>query len=186
MKPTTLSNLFWTISNISLQGFGGVFPVAQRELVEKHQWLTKEQFLQDWSVAQIMPGPNVVNLGLIVGNRFFGFKGAIIAILGLVSFPLILVLFLSFIYSHFDQNPYLNGALKGMAAVAAGLIAGTSIKLAMSFKEHPLGALLCWVFVGTCFSLSAIYRVPLFFILLMVGGLSILITYFRIKSKSEK
>lgn len=158
--------------------------MAQRELVEKHQWLTREQFLQDWSVAQVMPGPNVVNLGLIVGNRFFGFKGAIIAILGLVSFPLMLVLFLSFVYSHFDQNPYLNGALRGMAAVAAGLIAGTSIKLAISFKQHPLGNLFCWVFVIACFSLSAAYRVPLVFILLTVGMASIVATYLKIRSGS--
>lgn len=185
MKPTNLSNLFWTISAISLQGFGGVFPVAQRELVERHQWLTREQFLQDWAVAQVMPGPNVVNLGLIIGNRFFGFKGAITAIVGLVSFPLILVLLLSLIYSHFDQNPYLIGALKGMAAVAAGLIAGTSIKLAISFKEHPLGTLLCWLFVISCFSLSAIYRLPLIFVLLTVGILSVIATYLKIKSRSK-
>ena len=51
--------------------------VVQRELVEKKQWLTPEEFVQDWAVAQILPGPNVVNLSLMIGDRYFGVRGAL-------------------------------------------------------------------------------------------------------------
>ncbi len=50
-----------------LQGFGGVLPVAQHELVERQRWLTKQEFAETLSIAQVLPGPNVVNLCLIVG-----------------------------------------------------------------------------------------------------------------------
>ena len=43
--------------------------VVQRELVENKRWLTREEFVEDWAVAQVMPGPNVVNLSLMLGDR---------------------------------------------------------------------------------------------------------------------
>jgi len=51
---------------LALQGFGGVLAVVQRELVEKKKWLTNEEFVEQWSVAQILPGPNVINLGVMI------------------------------------------------------------------------------------------------------------------------
>ena len=78
-RPASLIALFWAINMMALQGFGGVLAVVQRELVEKKQWLTLEEFVEDWAVAQIMPGPNVVNLALMVGDRYFGWRGALAA-----------------------------------------------------------------------------------------------------------
>ena len=54
--------MFLAFTSLALQGFGGVLAVVQRELVEKKRWLTLDEFIEDWAVAQIMPGPNVVNL----------------------------------------------------------------------------------------------------------------------------
>ena len=79
-RPASIGALFWAFSWLALQGFGGVLAVVQRELVEKRHWLTLEEFVEDWAVAQIMPGANVVNLSLIVGDRYFGWKGALAAL----------------------------------------------------------------------------------------------------------
>ena len=84
-RPASLTALFWAISGIALQGFGGVLAVVQRELVEKKQWLTTEEFVEDWAVSQIMPGPNVVNLALIIGDRYFGWRGALAALAGMLT-----------------------------------------------------------------------------------------------------
>ncbi|HRB10372.1 MAG TPA: chromate transporter, partial [Ottowia sp.] len=54
--PRSRADLFWSFTWLALQGFGGVLAVVQRELVEKKRWLTREQFVEDWAVAQIMPG----------------------------------------------------------------------------------------------------------------------------------
>ena len=78
--PSSSTDLFWSFTWLALQGFGGVLAVVQRELVEKKRWLTREQFIEDWAVAQIMPGPNVVNLSMMIGDRYFGLSGALIAL----------------------------------------------------------------------------------------------------------
>ena len=84
-QPRSLSDLFFSFTVLALQGFGGVLAVVQRELVEKKRWLTREEFVEDWAVAQIMPGPNVVNLSLMIGDRYFGLRGALAATLVIVK-----------------------------------------------------------------------------------------------------
>jgi chromate transporter len=180
--PQSLKEIFWRFTLLALQGFGGVFPVAQRELVEKHRWLTKEEFVEDWAVAQVMPGPNVVNLGLIVGNRYFGLKGGLAAVLGLVLFPMLLVITLIFFYSSISQNPQVIGALKGMAAIAAGLIAGTSLTLAKTFKTHPLKRPICWLIVAVSFVAVVYFKVSLIYALLIFGSSSMYLTYRKLPS----
>ena len=64
--PRSKTDLFVSFTILALQGFGGVLAVVQRELVEKKRWMTREQFVEDWAVAQIMPGPNVINLALMI------------------------------------------------------------------------------------------------------------------------
>ena len=68
-QPRSKTDLFVSFTVLALQGFGGVLAVVQRELVEKKRWMTREQFVEDWAVAQIMPGPNVINLALMIGGR---------------------------------------------------------------------------------------------------------------------
>jgi hypothetical protein len=71
------TELFRAFNRLALQGFGGVLPVAQRELVERQRWLSREQFVETLSLGQVLPGPNIVNLALMIGDRFFGLRGAI-------------------------------------------------------------------------------------------------------------
>src|SRR5450830_1763333 len=101
-RPQTdsLADLFFSFTWLALQGFGGVLAVIQREMVERKRWLTQEEFLEDWAVAQIMPGPNVVNLSLMVGGRYFGLQGALTALAGMLAVPLVIVLLLGVLYTH--------------------------------------------------------------------------------------
>ena len=82
-QPQSKTDLFLAFTWLALQGFGGVLAVVQRELVEKKRWMTREQFVEDWAVAQIMPGPNVVNLSMMIGGRYFGLPGALAALAGM-------------------------------------------------------------------------------------------------------
>ncbi len=91
-RPNSLSDLFWCMTKLALQGFGGVLAVVQRVLVEEKRWLTNEEFVEDWAVAQILPGPDVVNLALMIGDRYFGVRGALAALAGMLVFPLLIVL----------------------------------------------------------------------------------------------
>ena len=146
--------------------------VVQRELVEKKRWMTQEEFVEEWAVAQIMPGPNVVNLSLMIGARYFGFKGAMAALAGMLTVPLVIVLLLALLYAQFAAHPGLQGALRGMGAVAAGLIAATGLKLFGALQKNVLGLALCVTLGILCFVAIALLRWPLVYVLLGLGGLA--------------
>ena len=176
-QPQSLTDLFVSFTLLALQGFGGVLAVVQRELVEKKRWMTREEFVEEWAVAQIMPGPNVVNLSLMIGHRYFGLRGAMVALAGMLTVPLLVVLLLALVYAQFAGHPGVAGALRGMGAVAAGLIAATGLKLMGALKTHPLGLPLCIALAQLCFTAIALLRLPLAYVLLGLGGLACTLTY---------
>lgn len=176
-QPYSLSDLFLSFTVLALQGFGGVVAIVQREMVERKRWMTQEEFVEDWAVAQVMPGPNVVNLSMMIGARYFGLRGALAALAGMLTLPLVLVLLLALVYAQYANHPGVAGALHGMSAVAAGLIAATGLKLLSALKKHPLGIPLCIALASICFVIIALLRWPLGYALFGLGGVSCVLTY---------
>ena len=171
-QPKSLTDLFVSFTLLALQGFGGVLAVVQRELVEKKRWMTREEFVEEWAVAQIMPGPNVVNLSLMIGARYFGFKGAMAALAGMLAAPLVIVLLLAVVHAQFADHPGVQGALRGMGAVAAGLIAATGLKLFGALQKNVLGLKVCIALGVLCFIAIGLLRWPLAYVLLGLGALA--------------
>jgi chromate transporter len=169
-RPRSRTDLFWSFTWLALQGFGGVLAVVQRELVEKKRWMTREQFVEDWAVAQIMPGPNVVNLSLMIGGRHFGLSGALAALAGMLAAPLVVVLLLAALYGSVADTPAAQGALRGMGAVAAGLITATGIKLIAALDKNAMGLAVCIALAAATFVAIALLRWPLAWVLLGIGG----------------
>lgn len=176
-QPASLWDLFLSFTLLALQGFGGVVAIVQRELVEKKRWLTKEEFVEEWAVAQIMPGPNVVNLSLMIGNRYFGLPGALAALAGMLTLPLLIVLIVAVFYTQVAHYPGVAGALRGMSAVTAGMIIATGLRLLPALKTNPLGMRVCLAFSVLCFSSIALLRLPLAYILLVLGGAACWLVY---------
>jgi chromate transporter len=167
--PSSTSDLFLSFSWLALQGFGGVLAIVQRELVENKKWLTREEFLDDWAVAQILPGPNVVNLSLMIGDRYFGMRGALAALAGMLALPLVIVLLLAALLGGVADLPSTQGALRGMGAVAAGLIAATGIKLIAALKHNVMGLTACWAFAISALLCIGYFRWPLIWVLVCLG-----------------
>ena len=176
-RPASLRQLFWAFSALALQGFGGVLAVVQRELVERKQWLSQKEFLEDWAVAQILPGPNVVNLSLMLGGRYFGWRGALVALAGMLTFPTLVALALAAVFAGVADFPGVQGALRGLGAVAAGLIVATGLKLVVALRNHVLGAVGCAVVAAITFLAVALLRLPLPWVLLLWGGVACAWTY---------
>ncbi len=168
-RPESLTDLFWSFSLLALQGFGGVLAVVQRELVEKKRWLTLDEFIEDWAVAQIMPGPNVVNLALMIGGRHFGIRGALAALAGMLTFPIVVVLALAMLFAGVADEPAARGALRGLGAVAAGLIAATGLKMLPALRNNAMGRPVCASIAVLAFVAIAVVRVPLVGVLLGLG-----------------
>ncbi len=166
----TPAQLFRAFTHLALQGFGGVLPVAQRELVEKRQWVARDDFLAMLSLAQVLPGPNIVNLALMIGDRFAGTRGALAALAGILGAPLVLVLALAMAVQQLQHSPFVTGALRGMGVVAAGLVVATALKLGKELRSNALGRGWSATLVATATVAVAVLQWPLVGVVLGLGG----------------
>ena len=87
--PRNLRELFFGFLSIGARSFGGVMPWAYRTMVEERRWLTVEDFTETIGLCQFLPGPNVGNSAIVLGKRWFGLRGSIVAFLGLFALPFV-------------------------------------------------------------------------------------------------
>ena len=168
-RPASCTELFTAFTGLALQGFGGVLAVAQRVICDERRWLSKAEFVETLALAQVLPGPNVCNLALMIGDRFFGTRGAFMALAGITAAPLALALAMTALYAQFATHPLVAGALRGMGAVAAGLIIGIAFKLAATLRSSPLGLPAVAAIGAGCFVAIALLRWPLVWVLPLLG-----------------
>lgn len=189
-RPRSLWHLFTAFSVLALQGFGGVIAVAQRELCERHRWLTPQDFVEMLSGAQVLPGPNVCNLSLMIGDRFFGWRGALVALAGMIAAPMALMLVLAWLLGEASSVAHvrglITGALGGIAAVAAGQIVGTVLKLAAPIKHHVLGWPVCVALMASAFLMMSWLHWPLLWVLLGLGAMTCTGTYLLLRRRARQ
>jgi len=177
-SPRSLSDLFWGLSIMAVQGFGAAAAVSYRELVDRRRWLSPQIFAEDWAVAQVMPGPNTINLCLMVGDRYFGWRGALVALAGVLTFPIMIVVTIAILYAQYADNPVVSGSLYGMGAVAAGLIMGTGFKLFSAINKDIMGLTTTLLIAVFTFVAIGIFRLPLIWFLI-IGGVTTTAWAFR-------
>jgi chromate transporter len=130
--------LFIAFSLISVSGFGGVLYWSRRMMVDERKWMTAEEFNEAYALCNFLPGPNIVNFSMVFGRQVGGTVGALVALLGLLSPPFLLVTLLGLIYAHFGEIAALQRVLAGVAAAAAGLTISTGLKMAEPLlRERP-------------------------------------------------
>jgi chromate transporter len=176
-RPPTLLELGVAFALIALCGFGGVLAWSRRMLVEERRWMTPEEFNDAYALCQFLPGPNVVNLSIVFGRRIRGAVGSVVALLGLMGPPFLIVTFIGLLYAQFGEIAALQRMLMGVAAAAVGLVMGTCAKMALPLFKDPLGlapllALATLVSVG-------VLRWPLYWALGGLIPLSIAIAWVR-------
>jgi len=181
VKPASPRELFIAFNSLALQGFGGVLPVAQTELVERRRWLSREQFVEMLALSQVLPGPNIVNLALMFSDGHFGLRGAFAAMAGLLVLPMIIVLALTALYGQFATVPLVSGALRGMAAVAAGLVISTALKLLTTLRNNPMGRPLGLAFAALTVVAIAWLRWPLVWVVAGGGAVCVAIALRRLR-----
>jgi chromate transporter len=172
-RPNSNTQLFWAFTWLALQGFGGVLAVAQKELCDRKRWLTHTEFLELLSTAQVMPGPNVCNLSIMIGDRFFGWRGACAALGGMIALPMALMLVLAWVVGQTppasEAHTMVQGALRGIAAVAGGQIIGTVLRLSKPLLKHPMGWWWAVGFAAAAFLMMAWMHWSLVWVLLGLG-----------------
>lgn len=189
-RPASLRELFIAFTLLALQGFGGVIAVAQRELCERRRWLDAREFVDMLASAQVLPGPNVCNLSLMIGDRFFGWRGALTALAGMITAPMALMLLLAWGLNEASSLPHaqglIRGALGGIAAVAAGQIIGTVLKLSAPLREHELGWPACLGLAALALALVVHWHWPLVQVLLSLGAAACLVSYALLKRQATR
>ena len=148
--PSTL-NLFVAFLIVGASGFGGVLPMTHRMLVHDKRWLSEEEFVDVLSLCQFLPGPNIVNLTILVGRRFRGISGSIAATLGVVLLPLVIIIVLAQLVSSLDESRNLRAGFEAVAAAATGLILAVGLKMARSLRAglwQPLVAIVVLICIA--------------------------------------
>jgi chromate transporter len=166
-----LADLFVGFSGIALMGFGGVLPWARRMLVEQRRWLSGEEFAEILALCQFLPGGNIINLAVVVGQRMRGLAGAVVSVVGLMAAPIIIVLLLGTAYLRYGHLAEVQNALAGTAAAAAGLILAMAAKMAEPLFARKAGVALA--FAAATFIGVAIFRFSLPAVVLVLAPLSI-------------
>ena len=167
--------LFGAFLAIGLAGFGGVLPFARRGLVESKGWLTAEEFNETLALCQSLPGPNIVNLSVVIGSRFAGAGGAAAALAGLVGAPVAIVIALGALYGRFGAVGRVPQVMAGLAAAAAGLVAATAVKMAAPLiARRPVSA---GAFMALAFAGVGLMSLPLPWVLGALAPISVAVAW---------
>ena len=160
--------LFWAFIVIGVTTFGGgyaIIPVLERELIKKRGWITMDEVLDFYTIAQITPGIIAVNVATFVGCKRKNFIGGTIATIGFVLPGVCLMMFISVFVRRFAEYPIVQHALAGIRLAVCALILDTTIKLFKGFFKNYKSLILSVI----AFVLSAVFSVSPVFIILGAG-----------------
>ncbi|HVJ43624.1 MAG TPA: chromate transporter [Dongiaceae bacterium] len=166
------SSIFLAFSKIGLCGFGGVAAWAHRVLVDERGWYTDKQYADLLSVGSVLPGPNVCNISIMVGDQFRGALGSLTALGGLLAGPLLILIVLATLYETYGGLPLVQAVIGGVTAAAAGLVIGTVIKLARRLRAS-FGNILVGLLA---FAAAAILHLHVLLIVAVMVPLSLALT----------
>ena len=118
-RQVGMGELFRGFLKIGLLGFGGCAPVARHVIVEDRRWLTEQEYASVLALGQVIPGGNLVNVTVMLGDRFQGPLGALVALVGFTAAPLAIMIALGAVVHRFAGRPVFDAAVSGVATVAA-------------------------------------------------------------------
>jgi chromate transporter len=171
-------DLFLAFSGVAVSGFGGVMPFARRMLVEQRRWLTAEEFNEAYSVAQFLPGGNILNLAVLVGQRFHGALGSFLSVIGLLAAPFVIMVLLGTVYARYGDVAEVHNVLAGVAAGAAGLIVAMAAKMAEPLVRGR--AAVPAVITLLAFAGVVVAELPLLAVVAIVAPISIALAWWRL------
>lgn len=171
----TLSELFFGFALMAMQGFGGVLVFARRDIVERRRWMTADEFSEAFAFSQLLPGPNIVNLAVIFGQRHHGVLGGVLAFLGMLGPPCALVMAVAAVYAHYSDIETVRRVLNGISVVASGLILSVVLKISMPLARQR--SIRAGLVVAAVFVCAGILRLPLILVLAAALPVSIALAY---------
>jgi chromate transporter len=174
-KRVSRAALFLGFLKIGLLGFGGIAAWARRIIVEERAWLSERDYASVIGIGQILPGPNTINAAVMIGDRFQGKLGSVIALTALMAMPLAILMSLALVYDRFAALPSMQAAIAGTASAAAGLVIGTALKMARKLKPTRMALL----FGLQSFVAVGLLQLPLILVVIVLAPISVAAAFRR-------
>ncbi|MDR2921732.1 MAG: chromate transporter [Treponema sp.] len=157
--------LFWAFIVVGATAFGGgyaVIPVLEREMIKKRGWLTMDEVLDFYTIAQITPGIILINIATFSGYKRKGVLGGIIATAGIALPGVSLMLLISLFIRRFAEYPVVQRAFSGIRLAVCALILDTTIKLFKGFWKNYKAVIISVIafVLSAVFSVSPVYIIP--------------------------
>lgn len=173
--------LFLSTFRISASTFGGGFvivPLLKKRFVEELKWLEEEEVLDLIAIAQSSPGPIAVNASILIGFKALGIKGALVAILGTVLPPLIIVSIISLFYRAFRDSKFVSLMMTGMLCGVSAVLSDVVINLIKGVYKRR--SVLAIIILLASFVALRFLEVNIMFVILSVAVIGV------IKALTEK
>ncbi|MDB5650119.1 MAG: chromate transport protein ChrA [Hyphomicrobiales bacterium] len=171
----TRIELFTGFLLVGMFGFGGIAAAAHHVIVERRKWLSNSEYASVLGLGQVLPGANLVNMSAIIGDRFHGFWGAVLALTGLTCMPIIILVGLATVYDEYSSYPDVIAATNAAAAGAAGLIFGTGFKLGKTILDSRSAI----IFAALSFTSIGLLRLPLVLTLIVLAPIAVAVSFWR-------
>ena len=165
-----MREVFLGFLSIGARSFGGVLPWAHRVIVEERQWLARADFLDVLALCQFLPGPNIANMAVVLGRRWFGLPGAVAGFLGLMALPFVWVLALAALYADWATQPDVRAVVSGIGIAGGGLFLGTALKLGRPLARKPAAVAI----IAGCFAAVGLLRISLLIVLPVAVALALI------------
>lgn len=138
---------FMKIGGFTLGGGMAMVPMMEREIIDKHQWLTREEFVDILAVSQATPGIFAVDMASHIGYKIGGIRSGICGALGVVAPSLVIILVIAILFAHFGDNPWVEAFFKGVRPCVVALLAAPVFSMAQSARINWKNA---WIAILSC------------------------------------
>lgn len=164
----TLFKTFFKIGMFTLGGGYAMIPMIEAEVVDKHRWVSKEEFLDLIAIAQSCPGVFAINISTFIGYKLRKVRGALACAVGTALPSFLIILLIAMFFHQFKDNPVVAAIFRGIRPAVVALIAVPTFNLARSAK---LSWANCWIPIGGALLIWLLGVSPIFIILLAgIGG----------------
>jgi chromate transporter len=168
---------FAKVGAFTIGGGYAMIPIIEREVVDKRNWITAEDFTDVVAISQSAPGLLAVNISIFIGYRLKGVKGSIIASLGCIIAPFLIMLLIATVFTDFKDNPVVERIFKGIRPVVVAVILVPMINLA---KRNKLNWKTGCIAAGSLALISFAHLSPVVLIATALTG-AIVYTAFQLK-----
>lgn len=165
---TTLFKTFFKIGAFTLGGGYAMIPIIEAEVVDKHRWIDRDEFLDLIAIAQSCPGVFAINISIFIGYKLKGTAGATCTAMGTALPSFLIILLIAMFFHSFMDVPWIAAMFNGIRPAVVALIAVPTFNLA---KSAHISLVNCWIPIISALLIWAIGVNPIFIIIAAgIGG----------------